>query len=195
MAYVMKNTEDESDENILKSFILQYYIDTSFYPDIVYVPLKFEEEDICNIEKVLSKLSKKNIKLYNPKRGKNFKLLNLSEKNAIAKLVDEKIKMQKYTDRVKNSVIELQKKLNLPDIPYIIEGFDNSTLQGTDTVASMVHFENGYPKKSQYRKFIIKSIDKQDDFQSMFEVVTRRYKRLLEEKGKIPDLILIDGGK
>ncbi|HEX9252688.1 MAG TPA: helix-hairpin-helix domain-containing protein, partial [Ignavibacteriaceae bacterium] len=89
----------------------------------------------------------------------------------------------------------LQRDLRLKSLPRKIECFDISNLQGTDTVASMVVFEDGKPKKSLYRKFIIKTVEGPDDFSSMREVIERRYSRLLEEHQPLPDLIMVDGGK
>jgi excinuclease ABC subunit C len=89
----------------------------------------------------------------------------------------------------------LQRDLRLKSLPRKIECFDISNLQGTDTVASMVVFVDGKPKKSLYRKFIIKTVEGPDDFASMQEVITRRYSRLIEEQQKLPDLIMVDGGK
>jgi len=92
-------------------------------------------------------------------------------------------------------VLQLQEDLGLPAPPRRIEGFDNSNIQGTYPVASMVCFVDGKPKKREYRKYNIKTVVGVDDFESMTEVVYRRYKRVLEEKKSLPDLILIDGGK
>ena len=92
-------------------------------------------------------------------------------------------------------LIDLKNKLNLKRVPFYIECFDISNIQGSNTVASMVLFRDGYPVKKEYRKFKIRSVDKPDDFESMREVVERRYSRLIKEKMKLPDLIIIDGGK
>ena len=92
-------------------------------------------------------------------------------------------------------LVDLKNKLNLKKIPFHIECFDVSNIQGKNTVASMVLFNDGYPNKKKYRKFKINSVDKPDDFESMREVVERRYSRLIKEKKDLPDLIIIDGGK
>ena len=101
----------------------------------------------------------------------------------------------KNQGQVPYSVSALQRDLRLKTLPRKIECFDISNLQGTDSVASMVVFEDGKPKKSQYRKFIIKSVDGPNDFASMQEVIERRYSKLEEENSPLPDLIMVDGGK
>jgi excinuclease ABC subunit C len=105
------------------------------------------------------------------------------------------LEKMKHEGNVNYSVAALQRDLRLKKIPKRIECFDISNLQGTDTVASMVVFENGKPKKSQYRKFIIRSVDGPDDFLSLQEVIRRRFSRLKEENQSFPDLIMVDGGK
>ncbi len=131
-----------------------------------------------------------------PKIGDKKKLLDLSIKNA---LVYKREKMKMYVksspDEPVQSVQELQKALQMDKPPVHIECFDNSNIQGTDPVASMVYFQNGKPLKREYRHFNIKTVEGPNDFASMQEIVTRRYKRLLEEEKELPDLIIIDGGK
>ena len=110
-------------------------------------------------------------------------------------LKDILLQKMKLSIQPTKMVEALQQALNLSVPPLRIEGFDISHFQGKETVASMVYFENGTAKRSEYRKFIIRTVDKPDDFQSMREVVERRYSRLLKENAILPDLILIDGGK
>jgi excinuclease ABC subunit C len=135
-----------------------------------------------------------------PKTGDKKKLLGLSEKNVnyfIEELKRKKmLQLEDKSDQEKKSVLkQLQKDLHLPDLPVHIECFDNSNLQGSFPVAAMVHFKNGMPDKSQYRKFNIKTVSGINDFASMREVVSRRYKRINDEKLDFPQLIIIDGGK
>jgi excinuclease ABC subunit C len=111
-------------------------------------------------------------------------------------LLDEiKVQRLKRADYVPHAVQRLQKDLRLPALPRRIECFDISNIQGSDSVASMVVFLNGKARKSDYRKFRIRSVQGPDDFASMREVIERRYSRLLEEGGELPDLIMVDGGK
>ena len=135
-----------------------------------------------------------------PKAGDKKKLLELSEKN-VNYFIEElrRKKMLQLEDKSENEkhavLLQLQKDLHLPDIPLHIECFDNSNFQGSYPVAAMVYFRKGLPDKSQYRKFNIKTVSGINDFASMKEVVTRRYKRLERENIPFPQLIIIDGGK
>lgn len=119
-------------------------------------------------------------------------LAHISEKVILKKINEEAIAEQMQTSR---GITELQERLRLPAPPMRIEAFDISNIQGTDAVGSLVVFEKGVPKKSEYRKFKIKTVTGQDDFSMMAEVVDRRYRRVLEEGKKVPNLVLVDGGK
>ncbi|MGH2565830.1 MAG: UvrB/UvrC motif-containing protein, partial [Ginsengibacter sp.] len=135
-----------------------------------------------------------------PKAGDKKKLLGLSEKNVnyfIEELNRKKmLHLEGKSDKEKQkTLLQLQKDLHLFEVPVHIECFDNSNFQGSYPVAAMVYFENGVPDKSQYRKFNIKTVSGINDFASMKEVVSRRYKRLKDEKLSLPQLIIIDGGK
>lgn len=129
-----------------------------------------------------------------PKIGDKRKLVEMAIKNAmfLKKNAEQKSEEPTYTDKV---LLQLQQALNLKTLPVHIECFDNSNIQGTNPVASMVCFKNGKPSKSDYRKFNIKTVEGPDDFASMREVVGRRYSRLIKENKTLPNLILIDGGK
>jgi excinuclease ABC subunit C len=135
-----------------------------------------------------------------PKSGDKKKLLDLSEKNVNYFIEEMKRKkmlhLEGETDFERQKVLlQLQKDLHLPALPTHIECFDNSNFQGSFPVAAMVYFKNGLPDKSQYRRFNIKTVSGINDFASMKEVVSRRYKRLLKEEIPLPQLIIIDGGK
>ena len=132
-----------------------------------------------------------------PLRGDKKKLLELSQKNAKISML-EKQKRQELADpeRHQNRILQaLQKDLGMQHLPVTIECFDNSNTQGDEPVAAMVQFKNGKPDKKEYRHFNIKTVIGPDDFASMYEVVKRRYSRLIEEEKPLPDLIIIDGGK
>ncbi|MEM7107914.1 MAG: excinuclease ABC subunit UvrC [Bacteroidota bacterium] len=175
-----KKAEDESAEDVLGyvSSELRYRHDSSH--TIVFSNYEFALDD--------------DIMATVPKIGDKRKLVELSLKNAL-EYKKEKL-LRSKPKRQKNEVIErLQQDLRLPDAPTHIECFDNSNLQGTNPVASMVCFKNGKPSKKDYRHFNIKTVEGPDDFASMKEVVGRRYKRLLNEGEKLPKLIIIDGGK
>lgn len=130
-----------------------------------------------------------------PKIGDKKKLVSLSVRNAMELKREKEILREGKKSKQLEVLSILQKDLQLQNLPVVIECFDNSNFQGTIPVASMVRFLNGKPDKKNYRHFNIKTVDGPDDFASMKEIVGRRYKRILEEAGPLPDLILIDGGK
>lgn len=130
-----------------------------------------------------------------PKIGDKKKLVDLSVKNALIFKNDRLLRDQPKETRTNKILVQLQKDLNLKDLPSHIECFDNSNIQGTSAVASMVCFKNAKPSKKDYRKFNIKTVTGPDDFSSMKEIIGRRYFRLREEQAKFPDLIVVDGGK
>ncbi|NLK16032.1 MAG: excinuclease ABC subunit C [Bacteroidales bacterium] len=142
-------------------------------------------------------LEMEGIKFVIPKRGDKRKLLELSEKNAKYYRL-ERLKMSEKANpalKTERLLAQMQKDLRLPKPPVHIECFDNSNLQGTNAVSACVVFKNAKPYKSEYRKFHVKTVDGIDDYTTMQEVITRRYKRLLSENKPLPDLIVIDGGK
>ena len=155
--------------------------------------VKPNDEELL-IEWLKSKTDKK-VKIIVPQRGDLKSLIKMCKENAILQLKEIQLQKMKNLGNVSYSVSALQRDLRLKTLPRKIECFDISNLQGTDSVASMVVFEDGKPKKSQYRKFIIKTVAGPDDFSSMREVIERRYSRLLEENQPLPDLIMVDGGK
>ena len=135
------------------------------------------------------------MKIHYPKAGDKKKLINMSLKNVLfykKNIINEnKIKKSRTT----NLLLEIKKKLNLKTIPSIIECFDVSNMQDSNIVASMVSFLNGKPNKKEYRKYKLKNINKSNDYESIKQIVYRRYKRILKEKTSLPNLIIIDGGK
>ena len=188
----LKQVEQKEPQELLEDFLRTYYAETKLYPREVFVDL---EDNIPLFEKYLKTLSGSSIRIIRPERGKKAQLFTLAKKNADMLLKDVLLQKMKLSIKPGKMVEALQQALNLSAPPLRIEGFDISHLQGKETVASMVYFENGAAKRSEYRKYNIRSVDKPDDFESMREVVGRRYRRLLEENALLPDLILIDGGK
>ena len=176
-----------------KTIITQFYLGSNLVPPLISLPIRPSGEK--DIMKMLSYERNSKVKFEYPKIGEKAKELRITMKNAELLLNDWILKKNKYKEYVPNSVIALQNDLNLEVPPKNIEGFDISHLGGENTVASMVSFFNGKPKKNRYRKFKIKTVDQIDDFASIREVVYRRYSRLKKEKSAYPDLILIDGGK
>ena len=152
-----------------------------------------ENDTISNIS--FKKYLPEDLSSYVPKVGDKKKLIDMSLKNVLfykKNLYNEK--KERKTKKI-SVLIDLKTKLNLKKVPFHIECFDISNIQGKNTVASMVLFNDGYPNKKEYRKFKINNVDKPDDFESMREVVERRYSRLIKERKTLPDLIIIDGGK
>jgi excinuclease ABC subunit C len=180
------------------SLLKQLYLEAEYLPKMIHVPIEFEEREL--LEETLSERAGHKVEIYTPQRGSKRAFLDLVENNAKHSF-EQRFRVLKPTSKAISEA--LQNTLSLPEDPKRIESFDISHIQGTDTVASMVVWENGRMKKSDYRKFIIRGEEgsglaqgtrQNDDFASMFEAVTRRYRRLQEEKKPMPGLILIDGG-
>ena len=192
----LRRIEDRTDAELMQAWLERYYTETTFFPDEVY--LASETDDPAPLEAFLREKRGKKVALKVPQRGEKVDLMKMVEANAQLLLDEWKLAQAKRGDeRVPHAVQALQQDLRLPRLPRHIECFDISHLGGTSTVASCVVFENGKPRKRAYRTYKIRSVDegKPDDFQSMREVVARRYRRLLEENGPWPDLVVIDGGK
>ncbi|HVP37224.1 MAG TPA: excinuclease ABC subunit UvrC [Terriglobales bacterium] len=191
--FYLRAGKDVSDAEVLNSFLKQYYMNAAIIPQQVILPLEVEDKDI--IQKWLNERSEKKVELIIPQKGEKAGLLNLATQNAQLLLMELLIQKKKIKKTVPPSVIALKKDLYLTTFPRQIVAFDISNLGPSDAVGSLVFFEDARPKKSEYRKFKIKTVEGQDDFAMMEEVVRRYFYRLLEEKIKLPDLVLIDGGK
>ncbi len=181
--------EGAGDGDILSSLLKQYYFSSDFTPDAVYVPSDFEDREL--LESFLSQRRRRKVEIRTPQRGDKRNVVALVSQNA--KLAfDQRFRVLNPS----NAAISegLASALGLENVPRRIECFDISNIQGSDSVASMVVWEEGKMKKGDYRKFIIKTVEGADDFKSMREVVFRRYKRLQAEQRPLPDLVLIDGG-
>ena len=173
---------EESDEEILTIVAQQLRMETGSTHPIIFsnLPLLVKDESIENVV---------------PQIGDKKKLIDLSLKNVL--YLKAKKEISKEEAKIKNVEVlkGLQKDLQLKKLPQIIECFDNSNLQGSDPVASMVRFVDGRPNKSGYRHFNIKTVEGPDDFASMKEIVRRRYHRIISENSELPNLIIVDGGK
>ncbi len=189
----LTSEEDEELSNLYSSAIKFYYNEFVEIPNEIIMQVEPAEPELLN--EWLNLKGEKKVKFIVPKKGAIFSLMKMCSENAILQLKEIQIQKMKREGRVPHAVAALQRDLRLNILPRKIECFDISNLQGTDTVASMVVFEDGKPKKSLYRKFIIKSVDGPDDFSSMREVIGRRYSRLIDENGSLPELIMVDGGK
>jgi excinuclease ABC subunit C len=184
----------------LPSLIKQLYLDAAYIPRNIHAPMDFEEREL--LENVLSEKAGHRVEIQHPQRGKKHAFLELVEENAKHSFTQ---RFRVLKPSAKAVAEALESTLGLPETPKRIESFDISHIQGSDTVASMVVWENGKMKKSDYRKFIIRGEAMpegkekasgllRDDFASMREAVERRYRRLQEENKPLPSLILIDGG-
>ena len=182
-----------SDADTFKTVITSFYLNSNLIPPLISLPEKPTNDK--NLLNLLTKERGAKVRFEYPKIGEKSKELSITMKNAELLLNEWVIKRKKYQENVPNVLSQLQNDLNLEVPPKTIEGFDVSHLGGTNTVASMISFVNGKPRKNNYRKFNIRSVKKIDDFASIREVVFRRYNRLKKENASFPDLILIDGGK
>jgi excinuclease ABC subunit C len=181
-------TEFEPAE-FFSSLLLQIYLEQQYVPSIIHVPVEFEDREV--MEELLAEKKNRKVEIHTPQRGQKKAMLNLAQTNAKHSF-DARFRVLKPSSVAIQQAV--QEALNLPEAPKRIECFDISHVQGTDKVASMVVWEEGRMKKADYRKFIIRTVEGNDDFASMREVVGRRYSRLQEEGKPMPGLILIDGG-
>lgn len=179
-------------EEVLSAFVKQYYLKKEFIPKEILFP--FKPDDCFQLQEWLRK-KKGRVELKVPLKGKKSKLMDMCTRNAELLLTELKEQKKIYKNKPSESVLALQQELSLPKPPVRIDAFDISNISGQDTVASVVVFMNGFPQKSEYRRYNIKDVKKPDDYKAMTEVITRRMIRLKKEKQDFPDLILVDGGK
>ena len=210
--FIMAGTYDDTDSHIIAKFIEQFYIAGN-----PHMPRRLltqtEPEDAHVLQELLTENRGAKMEINVPQRGPKRKLLDMARENAVQGLAQLKLKWQSNSDLMGRALDDLQEALSLPNRPYRIECYDISHIQGTSSVAAMSVFENGAPATSQYRRFKINTVEGNDDFASMREVLTRRFKRLNAARQKAadgegtdptkpsdsfgitPDLVLIDGGK
>jgi excinuclease ABC subunit C len=187
--YYWEDLFDFQPDEFFSSLLKQIYLDQPYIPSRIHVPVDFEDREA--LEELLSEKRGHKVEILMPQRGQKKALLDLVETNA-KHAFQQRFRIMHPSSKAMQEA--LQDALGLPDPPKRIECFDISHIQGTDKVASMVVWEDGRMKKSDYRKFIIRTVVGNDDFASMREVVTRRYSRLQQENKPFPSLILIDGG-
>ena len=188
----------ESEADLVQAAVQQFYT-TRDVPPEVHVPVDIDADERDAVARWLSERAGRRVKLFQPKRGNKRGLLELASRNA------NRVYESRYSEDAAvaaNALEELQRVLGLSHVPHRVECFDVSTIQGHDTVGSMVVCDDGRMQRSEYRKFRIHGLDagkrkrpKPDDFAAMEEVIIRRYRRLLEEGGPFPDLVVVDGGK
>lgn len=185
--FLLKINPEDEQEDIVTSFIKQYYATASFIPSQIVLPTEIEEKN--QLSRWFFEKTNKKVQFVFPQRGDKARLLNLARENA------HLILKQNQDIRKTRALNELKDFLQLPRPPLRIEGFDISNIGGEQARGSVVVFEEGKPEKSEYRKFKIKSVKGIDDFAMLREVIKRRYRRVLDEGTQLPQLILIDGGK
>ena len=197
--FYWEDLEEFDPQDFVPSLLKQLYLEAEYLPKAIHVSEDFEERAL--LEETLTERAGHKVEIFTPQRGSKRAFLDLVENNAKHSF-EQRFRVLKPTSKAIGEA--LQNTLNLLEEPKRIESFDISHIQGTDTVASMVVWENGRMKKSDYRKFIIRGEGGDadngalprlnDDFSSMREAVTRRYRRLQEEKKELPGLLLVDGG-
>jgi len=199
--FYWEELEEFDAHEFVPSLLKQLYLEAAYFPKAIHVPIDFEDRAL--LEETLTERAGHKVEIFTPQRGSKRAFLDLVENNAKHSFVQRFRVLKPSSKAIAEAV---QNALNLLEEPHRIESFDISHMQGTDTVASMIVWENGRMKKSDYRKFIIRgdfagtgtgngaALAQNDDFASMREAVTRRYRRLQEEKKPMPSLILIDGG-
>lgn len=196
--FYLQNTEEEETEHIFRNFIMQFYADAVFIPKEVIV--EKTPEDVKVLEEFLSLKKGSKVSLKLPQKGVKYNLLELASKNASLTLNQFGEQLKREQQKTLGALKEIREALGIQNSLHRIEAFDISNTQGIQSVGGMVVFEDGKPKRSDYRKFKIKSIVGPNDYGSIEEVIERRILRLQKEQGetsfaKIPDVIFIDGGK
>ncbi len=203
--YHLKGIDGDAPEELVQSFIKQFYAGTPFIPRELMVEYELEEKDL--ISDWLSERRGGKVSILAPKKGQKERLVELAHKNAALVLTQDAEKLRREEERTLGAMQEIADLLGMSEVKRV-ESYDISNISGFQSVGSMVVFENGKPKRSDYRKFRIKTVQGPDDYASMEEVLGRRFRHGLEERQQIdqgekvtggftvfPDLIMMDGGK
>ncbi len=189
--FLLAGSEQEDDDAVLTAFIKQYYNQASFVPKEVLLPFTINEQEL--LADWLSQLKGSRVAVEVPKRGTKKEIVRMAGDNAAIVLSEQEAKIKAHSAQTLEAIADLGRYLELAVVPERMECFDISHIQGAETVASMVVFDGGMPKKEDYRRYKLQTVEgKPDDFKSMQEVVGRRY---ADASQPIPDLIIIDGGK
>jgi excinuclease ABC subunit C len=187
--YFWEDQADFDPPEFFSALLKQFYLNQEHIPALIHVPAEFEDREA--LEDLLTEKRGRKTEIHTPRRGQKKAMLSLAETNA-RHCFEQRFRVRRpATKAIQEALRDI---LGTPELPRRIECFDISHIQGTDTVASMVVWEDGRMMKSGYRKFIIRGVAGNDDFASMREVVTRRYSRLQAEERRLPDVVLIDGG-
>lgn len=201
----LTHVENDTDAEIMTSFINQYYSGTPHVPKEIYISTELPGEETEVISGFLSELRGHKVSIFTPQKGEKKRLIEMAVENARMTFDHDDLKLKRAEDRTVGALNEIKDLLNLTEL-YRIESYDISNTQGFENVASMVVFEGGRPKKSDYRRFKTRTIVGADDYGSMKEVLTRRFEHGIREREKqeengndsfvrFPDLLLIDGGR
>ncbi len=193
--HYMSGVLETPPEVVLDELIKRHYVAAEWAPEELLVPMELGDEYDVIRTMLGERRGDGKVSIVVPKIGDKQKLVAMAQTNARFLLDELKIQRMKRADNVPRPVQALQRDLRLEAVPRRIECFDNSNIHGTDPVSSMVCFVDGKPRRSEYRKFKVKTVEGPDDFATMKEVVGRRYRRVMEEGLALPDLIVIDGGK
>jgi excinuclease ABC subunit C len=204
--FVLEGAQDEDEQEVMAAFLKQFYEEAAYVPPEVLLPEQIEEALI--IEQWLRKKRGAKVTLRVPRRGQKRELVAMAAENASETLSALRAQWQADAHKHEQALAELQEAFDLPKAPVRIECYDISTTQGTEIVGSMVVFVQGVPRKSDYRRFVVRSVQGQDDYASMREVLQRRFhrwqmatsdemlgKRDIKGWAKLPDLLIMDGGK
>ena len=185
---LLGNLSEEEDRSVLAAYLAGSYLQLEDRAQELYVPFEFDDREL-----IVESLGKTDVVV--PQRGPKRELIDLAEQNARHLLEEALLEGDETEERAADPVYELQRQLGLQKVPRNLVCFDISHAQGTDTVASCVWFQNGRPYRAEYRKFKVKTVEGVDDFASMREVVGRYFRRRVDEGKRLPDLVVIDGGK
>ena len=205
--FFLEGAADEPDSSVVSAFLLQHYGAATDLPELVLTPAA--PDDARAVEAWLRDQAGHRVALRVPQRGEALRLVKLAADNAREALERQKVEWLNDTAKTTGALLELQEYLELDSAPDRVECYDISNIQGTSAVGSMVVFERGRPKRSDYKRFQIKTVQGANDFAMLSEVLTRRFKRLREGQGegdengaepqtawdKVPDLVIVDGGK
>ena len=195
------NVGDETDASLITTFASRYYLSSgtrgtrrgSHLPREILIPAEFDDREL--IEEILSDEAGRKLRVYAPKKGTKARLSELAADNARHALEDRLTALEQVEDRADSVLYDLRDRLDLKIVPRLIVCVDISHHQGSETVGSAIVFENGAPKKSEYRHMRVKGEWGNDDYRSMAEVVSRYFRRRVDEERPIPDLLVVDGGK
>ncbi len=191
--FFLEGVKNSQLSEIMRNYIQQYYSNTKFIPPEIMINAYPLEKEL--LQNWLSQQRGKRVKLIKPVQLEKRRLMEMAQKNACLQIEEYLLKKREQQGYVPKTLLELQQCLGLSKLPYHIEAFDISNIQGKYAVGSLITFINGVAKKSEYRRYRVKTVKGVDDYAMLAEVVQRRYKRCLKEKSNLPDLILVDGGK